>query len=84
MKGRRTVGHIARAVGDVAQCVGCGGVLLPAGDDWRHEEPAPACTELGTPVICHHGECGWPAAVGSLACQGHCGLSSSPQGVGSL
>ncbi|MEU0151494.1 hypothetical protein [Micromonospora fulviviridis] len=67
---------------DVAQCATCGGVLVAAGDDWRHEE-ATGCTELGTPVICHHGGCGMPAAIGSEAC-GHCaGASSWAKDVGS-
>jgi hypothetical protein len=59
---------------DVAQCATCGGLLVPAGDDWRHEADT-ACTAFGTPVICRHSDCGFPAAVGALACQVHTGLS---------
>jgi hypothetical protein len=62
--------HLAAV--DVAQCVTCGGLLVPAGDDWRHEADA-GCTAFGTPVIC-----GLPAAVGCLVCQGHSGLSFGP------
>lgn len=54
---------------DVAQCRDCGGVLVPAGDDWRHQEST-GCTELGTPVICRHDGCGMPASVGGEACSG--------------
>lgn len=66
---------------DVAQCGACGGELVAAGDDWRHRESG-GCSEFGTPVICRHDDCGLPAAVGALACLGHAGAFSSPEGVG--
>lgn len=69
------------ALVDVAQCVACSGVLVAAGDDWRHVEVA-GCTELATPVVCRHDDCGLPAAVGSEACAAHAGVFSCPQGVG--
>ncbi|MFI7283079.1 hypothetical protein ACIBOV_22745 [Micromonospora chersina] len=67
---------------DVAQCATCGGALVAAGDDWRHEEDT-GCTELGTPVICRHPGCGMPAATGSEACAQCVGASSWPEDVGS-
>jgi hypothetical protein len=66
---------------DVAQCQTCGGTLVAAGDDWRHQEST-GCTDLGTPVICWHGDCGMPAAVGSEACTEHAGALLCPEGVG--
>lgn len=67
---------------DVAQCAACSGVLVAAGDDWRHREGT-GCTELASPVICWHLGCGMPAAVGSEACAGCAGAFSSVEGVGS-
>ncbi|WDZ83990.1 hypothetical protein [Micromonospora cathayae] len=68
---------------DVAQCATCSGVLVPAGDDWRHREGGTGCTELATPVICRRDDCGLPAAVGSEACAGHAGALLWAVGVGS-
>ncbi|MFG1660736.1 hypothetical protein ACGFIY_29785 [Micromonospora chersina] len=65
---------------EIAQCATCSGELVPAEDDWRHSE-GDGCTELATPVICRHDDCGLPAAVGSEACLGHAGGFSSPDGV---
>ncbi|RNM01044.1 hypothetical protein EFE23_03970 [Micromonospora solifontis] len=67
---------------DVAQCATCSGVLVAAGDDWRHREGT-GCTELAEPVICRYPDCGLPAAVGSEACAGCAGAFSSVVGVGS-
>jgi hypothetical protein len=58
----------AAAQPEIAQCENCGGLLKPAGDDWRHQDDT-GCTDLGVPVLCVH--CGSPAAVGCLAC-GQC------------
>ncbi|MGI5151399.1 hypothetical protein ACQEVC_34385 [Plantactinospora sp. CA-294935] len=69
---------ILLATVEVAQCDPCGGVLLPAGDDWRHETETGECAQFGTPVICRHDDCGFPAAVGGLACPGHSELSYAP------
>lgn len=52
-----------------AQCVTCGGVLAPAGDDWRHVDDT-GCTEFGEPTLCRL-ECSMPAAVGGLSCPLH-------------
>ncbi len=57
---------------DVAQCATCSGVLVAAGDDWRHREGT-GCTELAEPVICRYPDCGLPATVGSEACAGCAG-----------
>jgi hypothetical protein len=64
----------ALSAAEIAQCATCSGVLVPAGDDWRHQEPAPECTDFGVPVPCR--VCAMPAVVGALACAPHAGVSA--------
>lgn len=58
---------------DRAQCAACGGVLVPAGDDWAHDGNT-ACTLLADPVLCWRSDCAMPADVGCLACRAHAGV----------
>jgi hypothetical protein len=52
---------------DLAQCAICGGVLVPAGDDWTHLDDT-GCTLYGVPILCNR-DCAHPAMIGSTACR---------------
>jgi hypothetical protein len=58
---------------DLAQCASCGGVLIPAGDDWTHQDDT-GCTGFGEPILCEH-DCAMPAVVGGTACAACTGFS---------
>ncbi|OJF15381.1 hypothetical protein [Couchioplanes caeruleus] len=58
-----------------AQCATCGGVLVPAGDDWQHLTDT-GCTLYGEPILCGRDPgCALPAVVGGTACHDHFGFS---------
>lgn len=65
---------------DRAQCATCGGLLVPAGDDWTHVDDT-GCTHFGAPVLCSAGDCVLPAVVGSLACNDHTGRPPHPRNI---